>query len=817
MRARDPTKLKALELKYRGLAMEDGLWEAARALAAQVGAPAKPARLRKSSTQYPFETALTQQLRAMEARYGALIDGAPDAMVVTNAAGEIILVNSKAGKQFGYEREGLLGLEITVIATGGFPEQLLAAGVEAAMAAAGEQAVAGIELGGIRKDNSRFPLEAMLSLVDSAEGPMVMLALRDISARRVTERHLVEAEARLRSYLEAAPDAIVAVNKRGRISLVNAQTEEMFGYHRDDLLGQPVTAILPEELAQRLLAERLEPAAAAATSDPAKAFEHTGRRKDGSDFLIETKFGLLRDAQGTVAIVTIRDLGQQSMAVRRATEVEDFHHRLLDAAPDAVVVVDQAGEIVLANAQAESRFGFSRDELTGRPVTRILPEGFAEWLVAGALRSAEVALAQEIGTGIELVGRRKDGTRFPVEIMLSPTETPRGTLMIATLRDISMRKAAERHPVAGTDDSFRVLFESSHDPVVVGDAAGRIVLMNRAAEQLFGYDHAQVLGQSIANLLPARFREAGTEDARGAEGVLGHLPRDRDLEVVGLRKDQTEFPIALNLRPVETPDGTLLYCAIRDVTVRQAAERAARQRETLERRAAELARSNEDLQQFAYVAAHDLQEPLRMVASYTTLLADRYQGRLDADADAFIGYTLDGVQRMQVLIGDLLSYCRVGSAALRLERLSSSEVLDQALLTLGEAIAQSGATVSHGELPDLAADRSQLIQLFHNLIGNAIKYRGDEPPIIRISATRSIAGEWVFAVADNGIGIEPQNFERIFAMFQRLHTSEDRPGTGIGLAICKRIAERHGGRIWVESAAGSGSTFYVALPDTGAS
>lgn len=815
MRARDPTKLKALELKYRGLAMEDGLWEAAQALAAQVGAPAKPVRLRKSSTQYPFETALTQQLRAMEARYGALIDGAPDAMVVTNGAGEIILVNTKAGKQFGYEREGLLGLKIAVIATGAFTEQLLAVGAEAAIAAVGEQALTGIELDGIRQDNSRFPIEVMLSLIESSEGPMVTLAIRDISTRKATERHLAEAEMRLRNLLDAAPDGIIAVNKRGRISLVNARTEQMFGYRSDELLGQPVAVILPEELAARLLAGDAEPASGS-TTDARTTFEHNGRRKDGTDFPIETRFGSLHDGQGTVAIAAIRDLGQQKVTVRRAAELEDFHRRLLDAAPDAIVAVDHNGEIVLCNAQAESRFGFDRNELLGHPVTRILPEGFAERLVADALPSAEAALAREIGTGIELIGQRKDGTRFPLEIMLSPLATPSGALMIATLRDVSVRKAAERHLAVGGDDKFRALLESSPDPIVVGDAAGRILVMNAAAEQLYGCGHAEMLGQPIGNLLPVRFREAAPKDA-GAGGALGNMPRDRDLEVVGLRKDQTEFPIALHLRLVDTSDGKLLLCAIRDITLRQTAERAARQREALERRAAELTRSNEDLQQFAYVAAHDLQEPLRMVASYTKLLATRYQGRLDADADEFIGYALDGAQRMQMLITDLLSYCQVGSAVVRLERLSSNEVVDQAMLTLGAAAADSGATISRGELPELAADRSQLIQLFHNLIGNAIKYRGSEPPVIRISVTRSITGEWVFAVADNGIGIEPQNFERIFAMFQRLHGPEDRPGTGIGLAICKRITERHGGRIWVESEIGTGSTFYVALPDAGES
>jgi signal transduction histidine kinase len=232
----------------------------------------------------------------------------------------------------------------------------------------------------------------------------------------------------------------------------------------------------------------------------------------------------------------------------------------------------------------------------------------------------------------------------------------------------------------------------------------------------------------------------------------------------------------------------------------------------LARRAEDLARSNDDLQQFAYVASHDLQEPLRMVASYTQLLAKRYKGRLDADADEFISFAVDGANRMQVLIHDLLAYSRAGRNGKLIHGVPSENALKAALVNLQAAIEESGAVITQDSMPVISTDESQLAKVFQNLIGNAIKYHGDAAPCIHIGASKSDREEWVFSVRDNGLGIDPQYFERIFILFQRLHGRKEFEGTGIGLAICKKIIERMGGRIWVESEPGKGSTFYFTQP-----
>jgi signal transduction histidine kinase len=231
----------------------------------------------------------------------------------------------------------------------------------------------------------------------------------------------------------------------------------------------------------------------------------------------------------------------------------------------------------------------------------------------------------------------------------------------------------------------------------------------------------------------------------------------------------------------------------------------------LARKMDELGRSNRDLEQFAYIASHDLQEPLRMVAAYTQLLAERYHGKLDEDADKYMGYAVEGALRMQALVHDLLTFSRVGRNGVERKNIDSSQAVREALQNLAVSLQESGAVVNQSTLPVMHSDRTQLLQLFQNLIGNAIKFRGKEPLIITVSAERKDK-EWEFAIADNGIGIAPEHKEVIFSIFQRLHTRAEYPGNGVGLAICKKIVEQHGGRIWVDSEPGKGSTFRFTLP-----
>ena len=503
-------------------------------------------------------------------------------------------------------------------------------------------------------------------LITAAAGWSVQ---RDSSRRGLAEEELRQSEETYRTLLDGVQDyAIFMLDPEGRIVSWNAGAERIKGYTADQIIGHNFSCFFPPEDI-----ERGRPQEVLRMTAASGRHEEQGMRvrKNGSRFFANATFTPLRDPAGN-----LRGFSEISHDLSKSTESEARYRGLLEAAPDVMVVVNQGGEIVLVNVQAEKQFGYRRDELVGQKVKNIIPEGFAERLLTDGLRSAEDALAQQIDTGIELIGRRKNGSDFPIEIMLSPLESAEGILVTAAIRDISVRQKAEAHL----------------------------------------------------------------------------------------------------LQKVE-----------------------------------ELSRSNEELRQFAYVASHDLQEPLRMVTSFTQLLSRRYKGKLDSDADEFIYFAVDGASRMQRLIQDLLAYSRVGTRGKDLLGTSSEEALQHALMNLRGAIEESGALVTHDPLPTVLADEMQLIQLFQNLVGNAIKYRSPEVPRVHMCAAKNGEEKWIFSVQDNGLGIDSQYFEKIFGMFQRLHTREEFSGTGIGLAICKKIVERHGGSISVESQPGQGSTFRFAL------
>lgn len=621
------------------------------------------------------------------------------------------------------------------------------------------------------------------------------------------ETNLAKMEGRYRGLLEAAPDAMVVVNECGQIVLLNLQAERQFGYHRDELIGQPVTDIIPEGFAERLIADGLRSDADALAQQIGTGLELTGRQKSGCEFPIEIMLSPLRSTDGVLVTAAIRNISVRKDAERRMKLMESRYRGLLEAAPDAMVVVDQRGKIVIVNVQAQKHFGYRREELIGQPVTSIIPRGFAERLIADGLRSAADALAQHMGTGIELTGLRRNGTEFPIEIMLSPLESAEGMLVTAAIRDIGVRKSTERH-LAQMESRYRGLLEAAPDAMVVVNHDGMIILLNLQAEKQFGYHRDELVGQPVTNIIPHGFAERLIADGlRSANEALAQQI-GTGIELTGRRKDGTGFPLELMLSPLEGESGVLVTAAIRDITGRKQAEAELMQNIN------ELNRSNEELAQFAYVASHDLQEPLRMVASYTQLLSRRYKGKLDSDADEFIAFAVDGANRMQRLIQDLLRYSRISTKGGELLATSSEHALESAAANLRAAVEDSGAVLTHDALPTVLADQTQLTQLFQNLVGNAIKYQGPGTPRVHVSAVSNDDGYWTFSVKDNGLGIEPQYFERIFGMFQRLHKREEFAGTGIGLAICKRIVERHGSKLSVESAPGHGSTFRFDLAKT---
>ncbi len=489
---------------------------------------------------------------------------------------------------------------------------------------------------------------------------------------------------------------------------------------------------------------------------------------------------------------------QHEIAERtRVEKRERLYIGAVELATDAILTSSLEGIITTWNAGAERMFGYTAGQAIGQPVA----------LIADAERQSEQQenlhrmRSGERIQDVDTVRRAKDGSLRDVSLTLSPIADPKGELVgvSAIYRDIRPRKLAE--------ERFQLAVEASPGAMIMSDRNGMIQLVNAEAERMFGYEKAELIGKPIETLIPAKLRSSHERDRKAFAVDPSRRQMGMGRDLFGVRKDGTEVAVEIGLNPIDSREGPMVMASIVDLTERKRHERL------LAERAQELERSNAELEQFAYVASHDLQEPLRMVASYAELLAERYQGKLDAKADKYIGYAVDGAKRMQRLVNDLLAYSRVGRHQAAVGSTDMNQVLQEVLKNLQHVVQNASAKVEIGQLPVVVADEGQLAQVFQNLIGNALKFVSDSPPVVRIGAEAFGQG-WKFSVEDNGIGIESGYSERIFQMFQRLHDRQSYEGNGIGLTIAKKIVERHGGRIWFESVLGRGTTFFFTLPQS---
>ncbi len=516
-------------------------------------------------------------------------------------------------------------------------------------------------------------------------------------------------------------------------------------------------------------------------------------------------------ATRTAALSQANEQLQREMANRRQLEADRAQlAAIVEFSDDAIISKDLNGIIRTWNAGAERLLGYRAEEMIGQPITRLLPPERS---------GEEAAILERLHRGeyvehFETVRIAKDGRRVDVSASISPLRSADGRMIGASkiLRDITASKRAEQALRESHDRLKRVVDVETVGVMFWDLSTGRMTDANDAFLRIMGYSRREVEARELTwqKLTPPEYLEVSRAEIEKftATGRVG--PYEKEY----FRKDGTRQWFVFAGSSLGG-NACVEFCV--DISDRKKAEAALRgSEERLRAQAAELVAINKDLEQFAYVASHDLQEPLRAVGGFLTLLQQRYRGQLDAKADEYIGAAVEGATRMQTLINGLLEYSRVGTRGNVPAPAPADAALQEALENLQTLVQESGATVTADPLPVVRADAAQLTHVFQNLVANALKFRSERAPEIHVGARRQ-DDAWLFWVRDNGIGIEPQYGDRIFVIFQRLHTRSKYPGTGLGLAICKRIVERHGGRIWVESQPGQGATFYFTLPDKGES
>jgi len=605
------------------------------------------------------------------------------------------------------------------------------------------------------------------------------------------------------SILESVKDAVFATDLTGKVFYVNKAAEKLFKYQPGELLGKDIGIIFPPGLRH----ERKKLIENILWGEQIENYETERIDKGKRTLYVSINLSPLTDEKGKLIGVTkvLRDITGKKRS-------EGKFQALLESAPDAMVIVNKFGQIVLVNAQTEKLFGYGRASLVGQEVEKLIPSRYSHHHAGHRKNFFENPKTREMGAGLELFGIRKDGSEFPVEISLSPLKIEDGLFVSAAIRDISSRKKSEA--------KFKGLLESAPDAMVIVDKKGLIQLVNAQTEILFEYNREEIIGQKVEILIPDRFKGVHTPHRKNFFAEPRARAMGAGLELYGIKKNGSEFPVEISLSPIETEEGLLVSAAIRDITDQKKA--AGELKEYAER----LENSNKELEQFAYVASHDLQEPLRKIQLFAGRIIDLEDRTLSKKAKSYFSLMQGAANRMHTLIEDLLAFSRMQGSDNEFEKIDIKTLIEEEISAFEVTIREKNAVIEVGELCEVNIITFQFRQLIHNLISNALKFsRPGESPHIRISnkmekgrnlGLKDLQPDVNYCqitVKDNGIGFDEKYSKKLFELFHRLHSNDEYPGTGIGLAIVKKIVDNHYGFISVKSKLNKGTTFDLYIPD----
>jgi PAS domain S-box-containing protein len=734
------------------------------------------------------------ELQHSQDKYRQFYEAAPIGYLTLDADNTILDVNMSGARLLGTARKALLGGSLAAFVAP-VSESTFHSFMKNVLQA---EEWRECELEMVTNDGSRFYARVQGRRSTHAEERLIFV--NDISKRKQADHALKESEKKYREVADLLAEGIFEADLTGTVTYANHRVLSSLDLNENDLKNglKVFDVIAPSDIA--LAKERL---GKVLRQEDIGVGEYLMMRKDGATFpALVHSLAIVREGKVVGVRGILIDISERKRAETALQESERKYRELAELLGAGIFEADTAGALTYSNPKGLTLFGLDENDLkNGFTVFDvILPQG----LSVARENFARVLRQEDIGP-VEYVVRRKDGTTFPG--LTHSSAIVREDMVVGVrgvMVDISDLKRTE-HALRESEERFRTLLKSLHEGIWALDKDDLTTFVNPRMVEMLGYTEEEMLGKPVFLFTDEEWMEFCTASLeRRRQGVT------EQLDVQLRKKDGQRVYALLEASPILDENGNYSgsIAGVQDITERKLAE--AKLKQTM----AELDRSNKELEQFAYVTSHDLREPLRMMTSFAQSLEKRYKDKLDNTANEYIHFIVDGAARMQRLIDDILIYSRVSTRGLPFEQVEMEKIFQEVLLNLKASLDETEAQITHDPLPVVHADPSQMKQVLQNLIGNALKfYREGSTPCVYLSA-RKEDKEWLFSVKDNGIGIDPELFGRLFNLFQRLHPPDKYPGTGVGLAVTKKIVQRHGGRIWVESQPEKGCTFHFSLPLT---